>query len=171
MSANSCQPTSLVASHQRRCPINASGELVKARNLIQPFTPYGASTRPITIMRLAPCGLVAAAPGSCAVASGPSRFALARCAGRRGRLRSRGPLDQPRDRLGKLRTLLSPVIDPIQRQAQPLVAVARDRVVETDPLDEPAVTPIARIGDHDVEERPLLGTAAREANHYHRIVP
>src|SRR5689334_8843368 len=122
--------------------------------------PNGARSRPMTTM-------------SCGATSSPrraTRLASGRRGGRRRgarRLRSDRLLDQARDRIGHLGALMGPVIDAVERQAQAFLAFACDRVVETDPLDEPAVATVARIGDDDVEKRPLLGAAARESDDYH----
>src|SRR4029450_5986310 len=88
------------------------------------------------------------------------------CLGRL-RLGRRGPLDQTRDRIRKLGALVLPVIDSIEREAQRLFAFSRDRVVETDALDEAAIATIARVGDDDVEERPPLGPARSQSDDHH----
>src|SRR5262249_8330608 len=74
---------------------------------------------------------------------------------------------QTRYRVGELRTLVLPVIDPVERKAQAFFTVARDRVVEAHALDEPPVAPIARVRNDDVEERSLLGAATSQSDHYH----
>jgi len=60
----------------------------------------------------------------------------------------------------KDRALTLPVGEALAIDAQRLVTRGRLRVVETETFDEAAVTRAARIGDHDVEERALLGAAA-----------
>jgi hypothetical protein len=52
-----------------------------------------------------------------------------------------------------------PVLNAVQRKAQRLVALAGDRIVEADTLDEATVAPVARVGDDDVEEGALLCAA------------
>src|SRR6266404_4686876 len=90
-----------------------------------------------------------------------------RCA-RRG-FRCPGPLDQARDRIRQLGTLVLPVLDAFQRKTQRFFTLAGDRVVETDALDESAVATVARIGDDNVEERPLLRPTSGQSDHYHDI--
>src|SRR5882724_5229373 len=89
------------------------------------------------------------------------------CAGRG--FRCPGPLDQARDRIRQLGTLVLPVLDAFQRKTQRFFTLAGDRVVETDALDESAVATVARIGDDDVEERPLLRSTSGQSDHYHDI--
>jgi hypothetical protein len=60
-----------------------------------------------------------------------------------------------------------PVIDALQRKTQRFFALVGDRVVETDALDESTIATVARIGDDDIEERPLLGAASSQPDHYH----
>src|SRR6266542_5667373 len=78
-----------------------------------------------------------------------------------------GPLDQARDRIRQLGALVLPVIDAFQRKAQRFFAFGGNRVVETDALDKSTVATVARIGDDDIEERPLLGAASGQSDHYH----
>jgi len=84
-------------------------------------------------------------------------------------VRCPGPLDQSRDRIRQLRALMLPVLDAFQRKTQRFFALAGDRVVKTDALDETTVATVARIGDDDIEERPLLGATSGQSDHYHDI--
>ena len=59
--------------------------------------------------------------------------------------------------LGGLRALPQPVIDPIQGQLQGLLTAGRYGIVETQPLDEPAVALVAPVGNDDVVKGPFLG--------------
>ena len=62
------------------------------------------------------------------------------------------------------------MLDAIERNTQRLFTLARDRVVETDPLDESPVAAITRIRHDDMKERPFLRAAARKSDHYHGLV-
>src|SRR5262249_27993485 len=76
-------------------------------------------------------------------------------------------LEQPRHRRGKLRALAAPESEAVGCEAQRLAALGGLRVVKTYALDEALVRGLVRIGDHDVEKRPLLGPAAGQSNHHH----
>jgi hypothetical protein len=45
--------------------------------------------------------------------------------------------------------------------AQTFFAFTGERVVETDALDETAITAVTRVGRNDIEERALLGDGSR----------
>jgi hypothetical protein len=84
-----------------------------------------------------------------------------------------GPVlfEQIRDALRRLRSASHPVLDATEIDAQALFAACCDRVEKPDALD---VTPAARsatIRDHDVIERALDRTAARQPNDYHSYKP
>src|SRR5947207_14257688 len=85
----------------------------------------------------------------------------------RRRFGCRGALDQTRHRIGELGALALPVVDTIEREAQCLFVFSRDRIVEADALDESAIAPITRVGDDDIEKRPLLGAAASQSDDDH----
>ena len=53
---------------------------------------------------------------------------------------------------------------------QTRLAFGGDRIVITDALDEAAIAAVARIGNHHVEERALLGTAAGKTNDNHGVL-
>src|SRR4029453_507431 len=106
-----------------------------------PFTPKGATTRPITSRLLG---------GSCG-------------------LRTR--LHQPRDGGRELRALAGPVGEPLAVEAETFPALRRLGMVKTDAFDEPAGRGEVRVGGDDVVERPLLGAAASQANHNHGRSP
>src|SRR6185503_8295514 len=80
-------------------------------------------------------------------------------------------LYQTRRRVGKLGTLALPVVEAIHLYAQRLLPLWSFRVVETHTLDETAIARVARIGHDHVEERTLLGAAARKANNDHVLYP
>src|ERR1700690_4344784 len=88
---------------------------------------------------------------------------------RRGRLGGGRPFPEAGDRIGQLRTLVLPVLDTIEREAQRLFAFVGDRIVEADALDETAVAAIARVGDNDVEKRTLLGAPAGKSDDDHGV--
>ena len=44
------------------------------------------------------------------------------------------------------------------------IVLRQQRVVVPEPLDEAPVARAARVGDHDVEERPLLGAVPGHTN-------
>ena len=52
-------------------------------------------------------------------------------------------------------------------QAEGFAALRRLWIVKSDTLDETAIAGTTRIGNHEIEERALFGTAARQTNHYH----
>src|SRR5581483_5092289 len=79
------------------------------------------------------------------------------------------PRDQRAHRIGRLRTLLEPEVDALfvdlhDRRLGARVVVAED-------FDERAVARRARIGDHDAEERTLLGPGATKTNDDHTCTP
>ena len=55
----------------------------------------------------------------------------------------------------------------VVRDADAFLALARDRVLEPDALDEAAVAAIARVGDHDVVEGAVPGPAAGKSDDDH----
>ena len=63
--------------------------------------------------------------------------------------------------------MLAPIRDPLLRDAQSFLVRGRHRIVEPDPLDEAPVAAVARVGDDDVVERPLLGATASQPDHDH----
>src|SRR5271169_47287 len=97
-------------------------------------------------------------------ARSPSSLASAclPCRSRRG-----GALDQSHHGVGKLGTLVLPVIDAVKREAQRLLALSSDRVVEAHPLDETSVAAVARVGHDDIVKGPLLGAAPGQSDHHH----
>jgi hypothetical protein len=82
-----------------------------------------------------------------------------------------GLLDEALDRRRHLRAVAGPVLDAIEGDAQRLLGPRRDRVVETDALDEATVAAQARIGDDDVEEGALLRAAACQPDDDHGVYP
>jgi hypothetical protein len=86
---------------------------------------------------------------------------LPRLRSRQNRLRRiRGTLHQHAHGVGKLRTVLAPVVDALLRDAQPFFVGGGHRIVEADTLDEASIAATARVGDDHVVEGPLLGAAA-----------
>src|SRR5271167_1603316 len=73
--------------------------------------------------------------------------------------------------IGLLRTELAPVIDAHEIEPQAPVFAASDRIEEADALEARSALAFAAIGDDDVIERLVLGTAARESNCDHNDVP
>src|SRR5271170_4826551 len=88
------------------------------------------------------------------------------CLRRRGRGR-RSALDESGHRVGKLRALVLPVIDTVEREPQPLFAFRGDRVVETHTFDESSVAAVARVGHDNVVKGPLFGAAPSESDYHH----
>jgi hypothetical protein len=82
----------------------------------------------------------------------------------------RGRSDEAGNRLGELGAALLPIADAVERQAQALLAFPGDRVVEADSLDEAAVASIARIRNHDIEKRALLGASTGKSNDDHDAI-
>src|SRR5690349_1215015 len=121
-----------------------------------PFRPQASPMRPTSI----------ASAGQGARASpGTAATPVARRSG--GALRL---LDETLDGGRELGAVAGPVLDAVERDPQRLLAAGRDRVVETDALDEAAVAAQARIGDDDVEEGALLRAAAGEPDDDHERV-
>ena len=60
-----------------------------------------------------------------------------------------------------------PVIDSIERKSQRFFAFAGNRVVEADSFYKAAVATIARVGDDDIEKRPLFGAASGQSDDDH----
>src|SRR3954453_13121509 len=73
--------------------------------------------------------------------------------------------DQRPHRVGRLRALLQPVVDPLGVDLHDRRLAAR--VVMSEDFDERAVARRARIGDDDAEERALLGSGATQTNGNH----
>jgi hypothetical protein len=82
-----------------------------------------------------------------------------------------GFFDQTTYGLAQLRALVLPVRHAIQLDAQTFSAFDCQRVVETDALDETAITTIAGIRHHHVVIRTILRTATRKTNDYHNDYP
>jgi len=59
------------------------------------------------------------------------------------------------------------VIDSIQRHAQRFLAFAGHGIVKADALDEAAIAPITRIGDHYVEKGALFRTTSGQSYDHH----
>src|SRR6201996_7677177 len=78
-----------------------------------------------------------------------------------------GWVEQARDGGRGLRADALPVRDAIEHDAQRLFLARGHRVVEADALQVATVAAFARVGDHDVVERALLGAAAGKSNDDH----
>src|SRR5262249_46205920 len=96
---------------------------------------------------------------------------LCACGCLRGRnSRRRRFHDKTGDGFRELGPALLPVIDAVERKTDRFLVLAGDRVVKADALDEAAVAAIARVGDHYVEERALLGASTGKSNDDHCLV-
>src|SRR5690606_8369492 len=85
----------------------------------------------------------------------------------RSGLRLRVLANQALDGGRKLRALLLPEADTIERQHETILGSARNRVVIADPLNEAAVAAALLVGGNDVIKGALLGAAARKADDDH----
>ena len=133
--------------------------------LSQPLTPHASAMRPTS---MASAGSAAASsPAGHWMAPAGRRAAMARL--RRGRGLGGGLLEQALDGRGGLRAHAAPVRQAVLGDANAFLVVLGDRVVETQALDETAITTHALVGDDDVEERAALGAAAGESNDDHDL--
>lgn len=73
--------------------------------------------------------------------------------------------------VAQLRAFFLPVSNTSQLQTQTLLTFSSQRIVETHALDETTVATIARISHYYVEERTVLGAAARHTNDNHSQKP
>jgi len=78
-------------------------------------------------------------------------------------------LDQTSNSRGKLGTILLPVGQAIHGDAQGFGVTGGNRVVETDTLDETAITTVTGIGNNHVVERALLGATTGKTDNNHEI--
>src|SRR5258705_11283398 len=76
-------------------------------------------------------------------------------------------LDEARHGVAQLRAFALPVRQARAVDTQPLLSSGRLGIVKTDALDKAAVARTARIGNHHIEERTLLGAAACQTNDDH----
>src|SRR6185312_9229566 len=76
-----------------------------------------------------------------------------------------GLVEEAHHAIGRLRALLHPGLHLLEVELEALFLVLRQqRIVIAETLDEAAVARRARVGEHDVIERALLGAGARHAD-------
>ena len=78
-------------------------------------------------------------------------------------------LQEARSSSRKERPLRLPVREALAVDAQRFAPLRRLGIVEAEALDKPAVSRTARVSHNNVEERPLFGAAASQANHNHWV--
>src|SRR4029079_1157800 len=150
---------SRVCTIQRPKPPMEAARSVKVLTLTQPFTPNGPRMRPTTTRVVS--------PGREPALRGCLLGGFGRGAG--GLLLA--TLDQLLHRVGGLRALRHPVGDAIEREAILRLVLGRLGIVETDALDEAPVARHARIGNDDVVERAVFGSATRHSYDDHLLAP
>src|SRR5262245_24674497 len=84
-----------------------------------------------------------------------------------------GLVEEAQHPVGRQRALGEPSLDLVEIELEALALVLRQQRVEiTEALDEAAVARRAAVGNHDVIDRPLLGSGAGEADFQgHLLVP
>src|ERR1700682_1770408 len=149
-SAISRQPSLVRTSQCGKSPRLARSR-VKGFILSQPCTPNGPTMRPITTRSASSFRDEELLGGGFLLAGD---FALA-------------TLDQLLHGVRGLRAQADPVGDAIQSQAELGLGFGGFGVVEADALDEAAIARHARVGDDDVVEGAVLGSAARHTDDDH----
>lgn len=74
---------------------------------------------------------------------------------------------QATNRIAQLRAVVLPIGNSVTIQAQSFLRAARDGIIKPDALDEPAITPIARISYHNVIKGAFFSSAASKTNDNH----
>src|SRR3954468_6526261 len=160
-------PRSDGCRNQRLEENSACGSALWGRTLNQPLTPHASAMRPTS---MASAGSSAASmPAGSVDAAGRRGAAIEASGGGGSRGCDRGVLQQAFHGGGSLRADATPVGEAVLRDAQLFLAILGQRVVETQALDEAAITTHALVGDDDVVERTGLGTATGESNDDHDL--